>query len=96
MTIPGRDTHCPRCGTPVLAVRVSYCASPVLLDDHQLPITADLAALVPEALAWRYLGPRLGWDPLHVAARDWRPTRGMHQCPGQNNHENKHKEKHKP
>lgn len=88
MTIPGKPDTCRRCFTPVLAVRVEYMSRPVLLDDHELPITTDLAALVPEAKAWRYLGPNIGWDPLHVAARDWRPTRGTHECPG---HENKNK-----
>lgn len=83
MTTAGRPDTCPGCAQPVLAVRVDYLTRPVLLDEHDLPITADLAALVPEGKAWRYLGPHLGWDPLHVAARDWRPTRGTHQCPGQ-------------
>lgn len=89
MTSPGKASTCPTCHVQVFAIRVPYLSTPVLLDDHELPITANLDALVPEAKAWRFLGPRIGWEPLHVAARDWRPIRGTHQCPG--NHENENK-----
>lgn len=82
MTTPGKPTTCPTCTTPVLAVRVEYTNRPVLLDDHELPITARLDDLIGEALAWQFLGPRLGWEPLHVAERNWRPIRGRHHCPG--------------
>ena len=92
MTTAGRDTTCRRCGAPVLAVRVDYLNTPVLLDDHELPITTDLADLIPEAQAWRYLGPRIGWDPLHVAARDWRPIRGTHDCRGEHKNKKEHKQ----
>src|SRR5690606_7872465 len=70
----GKPTACQACHSDVLAVRVPYLDRPVLLDPEQLPITTDLEPLVPEALAWQYLGPRIGWEPLHVAARTWRPV----------------------
>lgn len=87
-----RPAACTRCGAPVLAFTVDTQNWPVQLDPDELPITADLPALVAEGRVWRDLGPRIGWDPLCVAIRDWRPLRALHQC-ATTEHEHE-KEKH--
>lgn len=86
-----KPATCTRCGAPVLAFTVDTQNWPVQLEDHELPVTADLPTLASEGLVWRYLGPRIGWDPLIVADRDWRPLRALHRCATT---ENKTKEKH--
>lgn len=88
MPANGKPTACPACHAPALAVRVPYLDRPVLLEPEQLPITTDLEPLIADALAWQYLGPRIGWEPLHVAARTWRPVHGRHLCRGEHKNEN--------
>ncbi|MFC5996927.1 hypothetical protein ACFQE5_22205 [Pseudonocardia hispaniensis] len=87
------ESTCPNCGEPTLTFRDDLTPTPIVLDGHNLPITADLDALVAEHRVWRYLGPRIGWDPLIRAARDWRPLRVTHRCA--DHPENKHKKEHK-
>ena len=87
-----KPATCTRCGVPVLTFSVNTQSWPVQLEDHELSVTADLTALTSDGLVWRDLGPRIGWDPLIVAVRDWRPLRAAHRCAS--NQENKTEEKH--
>lgn len=100
MTRRAQTQPCPTCGVDTLVFTVPLVSAPIRVEHHQVPITTDLAPLIGEAQVWRDLGPHLGWDPLHVAARDWRPLHARHTCdtddrPDQvgGKQQHKHKEK---
>ena len=82
-TRKGRETTCSTCGEPTLSVQLPYLSTPIQLNDHDLPITADLAALVTDFQVWEYAGPRVGWIEKYTDQRTWRPLRARHHCPPQ-------------
>jgi len=71
--LSGKPSTCRKCGDPVLTFH-----------DHDLPITATLAALARDYRIWQYLGPRVGWVNKPLTERTWRPIRASHRCPGDN------------
>lgn len=75
-----RHEPCPDCDADTLVFTVELLSTPVRVEASQVPITTDLTPLVGEAQVWRDLGPHIGWDPLHVAVRDWRPIHARHTC----------------
>jgi hypothetical protein len=76
-----RTAACPKCAEPVLAFDVDVFSWSVLLEDHDLPITADLPGLTRQYRIWEDHGPRLGWTPKYTTDRNWRPIRATHLCP---------------
>lgn len=78
----GRAQMCQHCHQPILAVGVPYLDWPVPLEDHELPITADLAALrrARPGGVWEWAGPNIGWIDKLSDNRTWRPLRAYHNC----------------
>lgn len=83
-TVAKPDT-CKGCGTSVIAFRI-HAGFHVQLEDHDLPISADVTAEDVRHRLWQDLGPRLGWAPQFSATRTWRPLRIQHECAAQQQH----------
>lgn len=82
-TRKGRPATCSDCGDTTIAVQVPHLSWAVHLEDHDLPVTADLRALVRVYDAWEYSGPYIGWIEKYSTRRTWRPLRARHRCPQQ-------------
>lgn len=79
----GCNTTCPDCGNATIAVQLPYLSTPIQLEDHDVPVTADLTGLVRALQVWEYAGPRVGWIEKYSDRRTWRPLRARHDCPQQ-------------
>jgi len=95
-TSPAVDDTCPDCGADVLSFRTELRGDgAVLLEQHDVPITADLLAhhraggrLIDRC--WTFHGDRAGWVPTFSRRRSWRRVRAEHVCATtENKHENK-------
>lgn len=86
--------HCRDCGQPVVAFRIKE-GFLIQLEDHDLPVTVDIADPAIHGRLWQHLGPTLGWAAQFAATRTWRPLRAQHQCAVLDDNKQQTKEKQK-
>lgn len=71
---------CADCGETVLGFTVDVFSWVVYLEDHDLPVNADLKALTRQYRIWENRGPVIGWVPKYQPVRTWRALRATHLC----------------